>query len=61
MVKLKQKTHGCFRTLLGGQIFCRIRNYLSTARKQNWNILDAITDAIQGNPYHLTGPPQLAL
>ncbi|MGR3912472.1 MAG: hypothetical protein QRY71_04095 [Candidatus Rhabdochlamydia sp.] len=61
MVKLKQKTHGCFRTLLGGQIFCRIRSYLSTACQQNWNILEAIFDAIQGNPYHLIGPSQSAL
>ncbi len=50
MVKLKQKIAGCFRTIRGAQIFCRIRSYISTARKQGWNIWDALTDAISGNP-----------
>ncbi|MFI5344429.1 MAG: IS66 family transposase [Chlamydiales bacterium] len=53
MAKLKQKISGCFRTHVGGQIFCRIRGYISTARKQGWNIWKALTNAIKGTPNQL--------
>ena len=54
MVKLKQKIAGCFRAPRGGEIFCRIRSYISTGRKQEWSIWNALADAICGSPRLLT-------
>lgn len=51
MMKVQQKISGGFRTLKGAQDFARIRSYLSTARKNNINILSAISDAINGHPF----------
>jgi transposase len=50
MMKLKQKISGGFRSLLGGQFFCRIRGYISTLKKQEQNILDELKRVFGGNP-----------
>lgn len=50
MEKVKQKISGCFRTFSGGTISCRVRSYISTARKQGWNIIEALTKAVAGSP-----------
>jgi transposase len=61
MVKLKQKIAGCFRAFHGGEIFCRVRSYISTARKQGWNIWDSLADAIRGSPRLLDAHQCVAL
>jgi transposase len=50
MIKVKEKIAGCFRTYSGGENFCRIRSYISTSHKQGWNVLEALTSAIRGDP-----------
>jgi transposase len=50
MVKVKQKISGTFRSNLGASLFFRIRSYVSSAKKQSQNILDALTLSFQGQP-----------
>jgi len=51
MNKAKQKISGCFRSLEAGQRFARIRSYISTIRKQSLNVVDSLSDAINGSPF----------
>jgi transposase len=51
MVKVKQKVSGSFRTQAGADTFCAIRSYISTARKQGHNVIEAMYDAFLGQPF----------
>ena len=43
MMKLRQKISGGFRSLAGAEDFAVIRSLISTARKQGWNLLNALS------------------
>lgn len=58
MMKLKQKISGCFRSEDGARMFCRIRGYLSTLRKLDINLLDALVGLFSGNPISLEPQPE---
>ena len=51
MIKVKQKISGVFRSDLGAKIFCRVRGYISTARKNSIPVLGAIKTALDDNPF----------
>jgi transposase len=48
MTKLHQKISGCFRSMEGAKIFCRVRSYLSTCRKNDVSATDALTMLFEG-------------
>lgn len=51
MTKVQQKISGCFRSMEGAKIFCRVRSYLSTCRKHGMTATHALTLLFQGqNP-----------
>lgn len=52
MVKLKQKISGCFKTRKGAEIFCRIRSYISTLKKQEENIWEALQLSMKTSSLH---------
>ena len=50
MMKVQQKISGSFRSRDGADIFCRIRGYISTNRKQGFNVLEALQNVFSHQP-----------
>lgn len=51
MMKVKQKISGTFRTQHGAEMFCDIRSYISTVRKQGQPVILALYQALIGQPF----------
>jgi transposase len=51
MVKLKQKISGSHRSFAGADRFCRIRSYISTARKQGKSVASVLIRLFEGDPW----------
>ena len=47
MTKVHQKISGCFRSMEGAEMFCRIRGYLTTCRKQGISATQAMRLAFE--------------
>ena len=56
MMKLRQKISGTFRSFDALVDFCRIRGYVSTARKNGLNALDALRRVFVGVPFVPAAP-----
>jgi len=57
MMKLRQEISGTFPNVEALVDFCRIRGYVSTARKNGLSAIDALRRAFAGDPFIPTPPP----
>lgn len=48
MVKVQQKISGCFRSMKGAEMYCRIQSYLSTCRKNGVGVGEALERLFAG-------------
>ena len=52
MMKVKEKISGCFMSQKGGRIFMTIYAYILSVKKNGINIMQALLDAMNGNPFY---------
>jgi transposase len=50
-LKIRLKSAGCLRTMAGAEAFCRLRSYLSTARKQGQPAFAVLRQLHEDNPW----------
>ncbi len=48
MTKVHQKISGCFRSMKGAEMFCKVRSYISSCRKQGVSATDALSSLFAG-------------
>jgi transposase len=48
MVKLQQKISGSWRTKAGADHFCAIRSYVSTMKKNDYDVIDGLRELFHG-------------
>ena len=48
MTKVQQKISGCFRSMNGARVFCRVRSYLSTCKKHGISATTALALLFEG-------------
>lgn len=53
MVKVQQKISGLFRSLRGAEDFCTIRSFISTTKKQGFNVISSLYETLNGNQIYL--------
>jgi transposase len=58
MVKVQQKIAGTFRAESGATIFCRIRSYLATMRKQGQAMLASLAAVFAARPFPIAWSPE---
>ncbi len=54
MMKLHQKISGQFKSLFAAEMFCRIRSYISSVKKQNLNVMDSVNKVFLDQPLFKT-------